>query len=575
MVSVQCSLPRALVEDVTEIAPEITVRVNKENSAGGSGFIVQRSGNTYTVLTNWHVVDRPGKYSVKTKDGLEHQVRYDQIQELPGVDLAVMSFISSQDYRVAELGDSDDVKLTDTVYVSGWLNPLSDDVLKPTYSLIEGQMTSVQEPNDGGYELVYNTDGNFLGMSGGPVLTEDGKAIGVNGQGISHPIPGMVGLYLGIPINTFERLYGKVPPPTNAETEGRMPSFISILVWIPMIGVPFFLVWVFALSSRRTNRNKDVTTYRKRSDAYRKPVEERKNIANDNQNRGNAYRKPVEDRKNIANDQAIRPNLDDAKAYFKRGVVYYCLTHYQKAIGYYTEAIRLNPDDANADANAYYNRGLAYLNQRDYDKAIADYNQAIRLNPDDALAYIGRGFAYDDLGEYQKAIADYNQAIRVNPEYVEAYVGRGIAYKNQGEYQKAIADYNQAIRLNPDLAEPYIGRGLVYREQGKYQKEIANYSQAIQINQNWRNLSPADTYNNRGNAYRKQGDYQKAIADFTEAIRLKPDDANVYYNRANAYKNQKNNPQALEDLRKAAELFQQQGKQEDYQDALKKIRELE
>ncbi|TRU85433.1 MAG: tetratricopeptide repeat protein, partial [Microcystis novacekii Mn_MB_F_20050700_S1D] len=61
-------------------------------------------------------------------------------------------------------------------------------------------------------------------------------------------------------------------------------------------------------------------------------------------------------------------------------------SHKQGAVADYNQAIKLNPDDA----NAYYNRGVAKYNLGDNQGAIADYNQAIKLKPDDAIAYYNR-----------------------------------------------------------------------------------------------------------------------------------------------------------------------------------------
>ena len=45
-----------------------------------------------------------------------------------------------------------------------------------------------------------------------------------------------------------------------------------------------------------------------------------------------------------------------------------------------------------------------------FSKAIADYTEAIRIDPDDALTYDARGIAYEELGDKVKAEADFVKA---------------------------------------------------------------------------------------------------------------------------------------------------------------------
>ena len=45
------------------------------------------------------------------------------------------------------------------------------------------------------------------------------------------------------------------------------------------------------------------------------------------------------------------------------------------------------------------------------------YKQAIRINPDDADAHYNLGVAYGKLGKYQEAMDAFKQAIRFNPDY--------------------------------------------------------------------------------------------------------------------------------------------------------------
>ncbi len=62
------------------------------------------------------------------------------------------------------------------------------------------------------------------------------------------------------------------------------------------------------------------------------------------------------------------------------------------------------------DAWAYYNRGLAYFEKGQYDQAISDYTKALEINPRYARAYYDRGSAYARKGQYDKAWEDVHKA---------------------------------------------------------------------------------------------------------------------------------------------------------------------
>ena len=114
-----------------------------------------------------------------------------------------------------------------------------------------------------------------------------------------------------------------------------------------------------------------------------------------------------------------------------------------KAIKGYDEAIRLNPQSA----EAYYKRGVVYHSLGHFEQAIADYDEVIRLNPEYAEAYINRGSACYELGQFEQVIKNYDEVIRLNPKDAGAYYNRGLAYKEQGKKARAITDLEKFITL--------------------------------------------------------------------------------------------------------------------------------
>ena len=64
---------------------------------------------------------------------------------------------------------------------------------------------------------------------------------------------------------------------------------------------------------------------------------------------------------------------------------------------------------------AFYNRALAHENKENDDLAIADYSEAIRLNPKDAEAHFYRGLARQRKGDKPGGEADLAEARRLNP----------------------------------------------------------------------------------------------------------------------------------------------------------------
>lgn len=151
-----------------------------------------------------------------------------------------------------------------------------------------------------------------------------------------------------------------------------------------------------------------------------------------------------------------------ALKFSNRGVEWRIKGDYERAISDYDDAIRLDPDYA----DAYYNRCIAYNRQRKFDLALPDCNQAIALGPgantlnatgQEKLSadrsksdyYTQRGVAYHGRNEIDRAIADYGAALRLYPKNVAALNNRARAYDDKGDSARARADRDAAKRLAP------------------------------------------------------------------------------------------------------------------------------
>jgi len=192
--------PIVIAQDIAEvnnIARNISVKIT--GYGNGSGFILEREGNIYSVVTNKHVVLTDTEYQVQTYDGTKHQV-IDR-QEIPDLDLAIIQFESTKEYEVAELGDSDELEQRQFISVAGF--PGEETNLE----IVDGQIRRIKQEiienpaSSQGYALIY-TNQTLPGSSGGAVLDEDGRVIAINGEA-ERDIKSGRDISRGIPINIF------------------------------------------------------------------------------------------------------------------------------------------------------------------------------------------------------------------------------------------------------------------------------------------------------------------------------------------------------------------------------------
>ena len=167
----------------------------------GSGIIVRQDKDLYYVLTNNHVVDGANEIQVASRDGKEYTA------ELVGKDsrrdLALVSFKTNDFFPLADLGDSDAVRVGDWSIAMG--NPLGEQF---SFSVTMGIVSAVGRTGGPGGNIndFIQTDAPINhGNSGGPLVNIRGEVIGINTWIASNNGGGSVGLGFAIPINNAIR----------------------------------------------------------------------------------------------------------------------------------------------------------------------------------------------------------------------------------------------------------------------------------------------------------------------------------------------------------------------------------
>ena len=178
-------IPRLTAAEIDNIARQITVKIGGLDGEG-SGVMINRQGNVYTVLTAFHVVEKPaddrvitGDYEVTTDDGESHEI--DQIERLRGLDLAIITFTSPKEYRLAAVADSRTVNNGSPLYYAGYPANPPKSTNPRQYRFTTAQLTSRSQGENQGYDLIMSGKPQ-KGVSGGPIFDQRGFVIGIYGK---------------------------------------------------------------------------------------------------------------------------------------------------------------------------------------------------------------------------------------------------------------------------------------------------------------------------------------------------------------------------------------------------------
>ena len=363
-----------------------------KNEAGktvgtGSGFVIQPEG---TLVTNYHVL--VDAHSVKAYFPNGNQVDVKGIYKIDrNRDFAILK-LSDGFYSTLELGGSSSLKAYDYTSALGYLsenvkesNGTVEGIIAQTYGFVLGLHPQAFED----IPFIYTTTEFGPGFSGGPLLDQDNKVVGIS------------------------------------TIEGR-----SINLAIPIQSIKPFLnetgTFSFKELLQQDKTSKEAMYYRGNFYLY---------------GLGDPNKAIGEFEKILAQDENFTlAHYDLAAAYRDLGME-------EKAIKEYEKTIELQPNFPEALSNL----GGYYFRSGKIEQAKNLFKRAVKAYPNFIQALSNLGAVLNKLGQPEEAIPHLKKTLALNPEFAIAHFNLGNSQFALNRLEEAQKSYERSIEMGLDF----------------------------------------------------------------------------------------------------------------------------
>ena len=161
----------------------ITASLNGKAISTGSGFIYKKTGKLAYIMTNNHVIDGADSVKIEFNDN-DKKIDAKVVGGDKFADIAVLTIEDNEEYKTVEVGDTESLKLGDTIFTVGtpmgvsYKGTVTKGILSGKDRMVDVNVTT--STGSDYYMKVLQIDAAVNpGNSGGPLCDVSGNVIGV------------------------------------------------------------------------------------------------------------------------------------------------------------------------------------------------------------------------------------------------------------------------------------------------------------------------------------------------------------------------------------------------------------
>ena len=218
--------------------------------------------------------------------------------------------------------------------------------------------------------------------------------------------------------------------------------------------------------------------------------------------------------------QAVRDEPTSAEAFYGVGSACLNLQKTAEARASFERVTELAPSYPDTLPNAWNNLGLLATQEGRTDEAVGYFQQALKLNPDHLIALDNLGNAYRQQKKWERARKVLEHAVALSPGDPESNYSLGMVFAQTDDTAGAYEYLLRALKSRPAYPEALNNLGILYLRTQRRDEAVAMFEECIRV-------APAfdQSYLNLSRVYALEGAPEKARTVLMELLKQHPDDA--------------------------------------------------